>query len=42
MIHYGWTIAAFIIGGSFGFFLAALCNVSAKAEKEAERDMLNK
>ena len=40
MIHFGWAIAAFFIGGSLGVFLSALCNVAAQNDKEDEERRL--
>lgn len=34
MIHFGWAIATFFIGGVLGFFLAALCSVAAQDDSD--------
>ena len=33
MVPWGWLIATFVVGGCFGFFIAALCYIS-KDNKE--------
>ena len=30
MISFWWAIATFFIGGTIGFFLAAICNMASK------------
>ena len=37
MISVEWAIAIFIAGGCIGIFLAAMCNMSAKADEDEER-----
>ena len=34
MVSWGWLIVAFIVGGWFGFLVAALCNMSKDNDKE--------
>ena len=40
MIHFGWAIATFFIGGTIGFFVSALCNMVAQNDKEDEERRL--
>jgi hypothetical protein len=34
MVSWGWLIVTFVVGGWFGFFIAALCNIAKKNNKE--------
>ena len=40
MIHFGWAIAALLIGGAIGFFVAGLCCAAAQNDREEEERRL--